>query len=151
MLRPISLTLIVILLCSIHVEAEEKKEEVLPIVGIWLLSAMQVNGEAVEDDDIGSRIFVFADDGTMEVFENFEDYSNEKADDKGWYELDDEGNVLFFEDVNKDGKLGEDEMKRPDVFIWAFDEEVLTLSNTINVDGEKMTIAVNLKPYQFED
>ncbi|MFK7788974.1 MAG: hypothetical protein AB8C95_05685 [Phycisphaeraceae bacterium] len=149
--KPIALILIVFMFCSLHAEAEEKEQEAVPIVGIWLLSDMQVNGKAVEDDDIGNRIFTFADDGTMQAFENVEDYGNEKADDKGWYELDDEGNVSFYEDLNRDDKLDDDEKEKPDVLAWAFEDGTLTLSKTIRAGDKKMTFAVILKPYQPED
>lgn len=142
----IALFCCVALLATSSMAAEDKPEERIP--GIWVLSGMVVNGKAIEDDDLGKRIIVFTEDGTMAAFEDEDAFKSFEPDDAGRYQLGEDQTIIFYEDRNENEKLDKHERERAETMNWSMDEEKFVLSITMKRGEEEMVLQTVLEPYQ---
>lgn len=147
MLKTINALFMMGLLVSFNVHAEDK-EEAPSVAGIWLISAVEIDGEAIDDDDLGRRIVVLSEDGKSAAYDNEEAYSKGEPDDVGWYELDKEGNISVFEDRNENGELDEEDRASADKMSWKMDKKNLVLMQTMGEGEEETVFKMTLTPYQ---
>ncbi len=100
------------------------------VVGNWLLVSMEIDGEPVEDDDEGKRRLVLTGDGKMEAWDG------EQLDDRGWYEMKEDGKFVMYGDKNEDGELDEEEKADAFEINWTRNGNELILSAPLEDDAE---------------
>lgn len=109
------------------------------LVGTWLLSSINVNGEDQEDDSIGKSKMVFSKDGTVKSIEGEDD------DTTGWYEVKADGKLHLYEDLDGDGKLDDEEKEESESFDWGVKGKELTLTMELEFGDESVKIIAKLK------
>lgn len=132
------LTLLILLAVPVSPAVGLLQAEQSDVVGRWLLIGFEVDGEPVEDDDVGDRVLVFTADGEMEA------WSEGRLDDRGWYEIDEEGLIRVIEDYDEDGEIDASERDDAEPFEWSRDGDRLLFTSVLD-EGEGVTLTIQLE------
>lgn len=140
--------LLLCLLCCLTSPVFAEEESVREVAGIWRLSKLVVNGKAIKDDDLGKRIIVLTEQGTMAAFEDEDAFKSFEPDDVGWYALGKDNAIVLYEDRNENEKLDPQERKNAEVMVWSRDDENLVLTMAFKRGDEEFVFQTILELYE---